>query len=90
MSAGRIVDAVISFSSAAPGNATLNTIPMTKIRIVPGIGVCVRGLTRRISWWAGKRASHDIAKTIREHAAITTVPAPKRRRTRSLPGALAP
>ncbi|MDC7338250.1 hypothetical protein PQR15_19205 [Streptomyces lydicus] len=78
MIAGRIVDAVISCSSATPGSATIRTIPTAKIRIVAGTGVRVRGLTRRISRWAGNRASRDIAKTMREHAVITTMPAPKK------------
>ena len=77
MSIGRIVDAVISCSSASPGSATIRTTPTTKIRIVAGIGVCVRGSTRRISRWAGKRASRDIANTSRAHVAIITIPAPK-------------
>ena len=68
---------MISSSSASPGSATIRTTPRTKIRIVAGIGVCVRGLTRRISRWAGKRESRDIAKTIREQAAMVTIPAPK-------------
>jgi len=72
-----IVPAVISCSSASPGSATIMTTPTTKTRAVAGIGVPVRGLTRRISRWAGKRPSRDIAKTIREHEALITVPAPK-------------
>jgi hypothetical protein len=43
---------------------------------VAGIGVCVRGLTRRVTRWAGKRESRDMAKTSREHAVMTAVPAP--------------
>ncbi len=68
---------MISSSSASPGSATIKMTPTTKIRIVAGIGVWVRGLTRRISRWAGKRESRDIANTIREHAAMITNPPPK-------------
>ena len=78
MIAGRIVPAVISSSSASPGSATIRTTPTTRIRIVAGIGVWVWGLTRRMSRWAGKRESRDIAKTIREQAAMITIPAPKK------------
>ena len=48
MSAGRIVDAVISSSSAAPGTVSINTTPTTKTRMVAGTGVLVRGSTLRI------------------------------------------
>lgn len=77
MSAGRIVDAVISSSSTSPGSATIRTTPRAKIRTVAGTGVRVRGLTCRISRRAGKRPSRAIAKTRRAHAAIATTPAPK-------------
>ena len=76
-----IVPVVISSSSAPPGSAIIRTTPTTTIRIVAGIGVCVRGSTRRISPWAGKRESRDIAKTIREQVANVTIPAPKNANT---------
>ena len=67
---------MISCISASPGSATIRTTPTARIRIVAGTGVCVRGLTRRISSCAGKRLSRAIANTCREHAAIITMPAP--------------
>lgn len=74
-----IVPVVISSSSAPPGSAIIRTAPTTTMRIVAGIGVCVRGSARRISAGAGKRASRAIAKTIREQGAKVTIPAPKTR-----------
>lgn len=56
-----MVEAVISSSRAEPGSATIRTAPSARIRTVAGMGVCVRGLTRRITWWAGKRESRDMA-----------------------------
>ena len=72
---------VISSSSASPGITTIRTMPKTTIRIVAGIGVWVRGLTWRISPWAGKRESRAIAKMIREQVARVTIPAPKNAKT---------
>ena len=46
-----------------------------------GIGVCVLGLTRRISRDAGKRSSRAMAKMIREQATIITSPPPKKAKT---------
>ena len=54
----------------------MRTTPTTKIRMVAGTGVWVRGLTRRITLWAGKRASRAIAYTCREPAAMITIPEP--------------
>ena len=65
MIAGRIVPAVIISNIALPGSATIRITPRTRIRSVAGIGVCVCGLTRPMIWWAGKRESRDIAKTMR-------------------------
>ena len=76
MSAGRIVDAMISSISAAPGRASISTTPTPRMSSVAGTGVWVRGLTLAISRCAGKRRSRAIAKTCRAHAAITTMPAP--------------